>query len=261
MSSINLYSYTNYDSSLKFRLRSIINNAIKDVDPDYLAYYVSHYLPIISSYANLDFNNILTRQIVEQFIKIKIINNYTFYNQTKNVTIPFFSPSSFTQDNLTFPYGLNLVYNIIPDITCDTINYLLGSLNKNPVSRDVFFSLTNRDETWGDLAPEFLNCIYSTLLEELNNNGIIMKQKIKATYTSLKEISTNCSNNDSTKDIVFIILNDTSMEGKECIYWAKPTPGYFNINLKKGSILVLSRDSYVNWSYNINNNTGLIILN
>lgn len=262
MSSGSLYSYLNYDNTLKARLRNVISNIITDVNPEYFNYYISHYLPIISSYINLDFNNIMARQIVEQFIKIKIINNYTYHNQSKHVTIPSFSPSLFNQDKLNLPYGFHLIYNIIPEVTCDTINYMLGSLSKDPVTHDVLFSLSNKDELWGDLAPDFINCIYTSLLEQLNNNGISMKQKLKATYTSLKEINMNCSyNNDATRDVILITLGDLEIEGKECFFWAKPKPGYFKISLKKGSIVVLTRDAYVSWSYSISNNIGLIILN
>lgn len=262
MSSVSLYSYLNYDNTLKTRLRNIINNIIKDANPDYFNYYISYYLPIVSSYINLDFNNITVKQLIEQFIKIKIINNYTYYNKTKDVTIPSFIPTLFHQDKLNLPYGFHLIYNIIPEVTCDTINYMLGSLNKDPTTYDVLFSLTNKDELWGDIAPEFINCIYTSLLEQFNNNCINMKQKLKATYTALKEINMNCSyKNDSTRDIVLITLGDLELEGKECFFWAKPSPGYFKISLKKGSIVVLSKDAYVTWSYTIRNNIGLIILN
>lgn len=262
MSSSSLYSYLNYDHTLKVRLRNIIDNIVKDANPDYFSYYVSYYLPIVSSYTNLDFNNIMTKQIIEQFIKIKIINNYTYYNQTKDVTIPSFTPSLFKQDKLNLPYGFHLIYDIIPEVTCDTINYMLRSLNKDPVTHDVLFSLSNKDELWGDLAPNFITCINTSLLEQLNNNGIDMKQKLKATYTALKEINMNCSySNDSTRDVVLITLGDLELEGKECFFWAKPSPGKFKISLKKGSIVVLSKDAYVTWSYTIKNNVGLIILN
>jgi hypothetical protein len=261
MSSSRLYSYSNYNNILKSKLRGVINNIIKDANPDYFDYYVSHYLPIVSSYMNLDYNILSYRQLIEQFIKIKIINNYTQYNQTRNVTIPSFSPSLFKYDELLLPYGIHIVYDIIPETTCDTINYMLGSLNTNPKTQDVQFSLSNKDEIFGDMAPDFLNCMYTSILEEFNNNGINMKQKYQAIYTALRDINLNCYlKNDSAKDIVLIFFSDLEIEGRECISWAKPKPGYFKMNLKKGSIVVFSRDAYVNWSYSIKNNTGLIIL-
>lgn len=263
--SIRTYNHSEYDENLKLNLRHLVNSIITERRINYVEYFlpisistINYYGPIICSYLELDFEDDLTNMIVSEFIIIRLINLFTIEKKEKQQQIEY-NPKDFRSDK-KLPSNLIILSSIIPEETSYTFNSLFKQLLPEVETKDVRFSLTGKDEEWGDYPPDIITCIYTSIYEEMENIGIYIGQKKRAFFTKTENVSISCSNADGSEDMIIIFLGDVRMKGEECNYWAKKEPSSFEVDINKGSVLIFKKDSYYNWKYNFTRNSGMLVL-
>jgi len=255
------YNHSEYSQDVRNKVRYLTEMSIKSENLSYVNYFlpevlanIPYFSPIISSYLDnaSDIKNV--DALIEQMIIIRLMNLFTDRKKTDMENIKYkIKPYEGTKD---LPNGMTLYNAVIPLETCRAYNYLLGALAIESESRDVRFSLTGKDETWGDIPPNILMCLYNVITTEM-----FVSLKSRAMYNKQKEVSLSCaSKKESNEDLVIVFLEETTIRGEECSVWAKKEKSYLNIKIEAGSMLVLKRESYYNWKYTFQENKGLIII-
>lgn len=255
------YNHSEYTQDSKNKVRYLVDMTVKMENLSYVNYFlpevltnVYYFSPIITSYMDEEKSKIKNiDSLIEQMLIIRIMNLFTERKKTEIETIKYtLKPYKGSED---LPNGMTLYNAVIPLETCDAYNYLIGALPIDTETKDVRFSLTGKDEVWGDIPPSTISCLYSTLFTE-----IFMSNKTRAIYNKQKEVSLACSKKEGNEDLVIVCLAETTLKGEECNLWAKKEKSHINMKVEAGSILILKRESYYNWKYMFEGNKGLIII-
>jgi len=255
------YNHNEYSQDDKNKVRYLTDMSIKTVIFSQVNYFlpevlanIPYFASIISSYLDEEKEIKNVNSLIEQMIVVRLINLFTDTKKSDMEKIKYITkPYSGSTD---LPNGMTLYNAVIPLQTCETYNYLLGALPIEQESRDVRFSLTGKDELWGDLPPYIITCLYNTIATD-----IFINSKTRAIYNKQKDVGLSCaSKKESNDDLVIVCLKETNLRGEECSIWAKKEKSYLDMKIEAGSILVLKRESYYNWKYTFQENKGLIII-
>jgi hypothetical protein len=267
------YNYELYSKELKEKLRYIIFNLITDRIPyavysiPYSIATVEYYLPIIYSYmidskeqVEVDKIDRLYFDIISQFIKIRLLDLFVYYNQ-QNPEVLF--PISITSINPkikdSIPNGFTLIPSILGEQISRTTSDLMACLSQEEFTKDIKFSLTDKDEKWGDIPPYLIKCIHDNIFEELNNNGLNMVSHTDAIYSKNNTIEISYNSNTEKNSLMIVCFTDVEITGEEQSLWAKTKGDKFSFDIPLGSIIVIKNEALYNWKYSFNKNKGILI--
>jgi hypothetical protein len=275
--SIRTYDHNKYTKELKQYIRNLVSQVIQTTNIEYPEYFLPNSIAIIEFYGPMIFSYVQGREsdfslsdieqdkeykmVISQMILTRIINLFVIKMRSKQITIDI----SETENDLIkeqdgYPYGLYTISEIIPSETCRLMDIFLSNLLPETETKDVKFSLTNKDEEWGDIPPEFVSCLNTSLYNDLMSKGFEVCVKKLAVYSKYDKINITCSNEVMNRDMIMIFLKDAVLFGKECITYGKKITSQFKTNVKAGTILIFKRDAYYKWSYSLSDNNSVLIL-
>jgi len=270
------YNHELYSDDLKDKLRYITGNLINDKIPyavysiPYSIASVEYYLPIIYSYlidskeqVEIENIDVLYKEIIAQFIKIRLLDVFVYYNQKNpEVLTPLYIPSITTsiRNNIpNIPNGFTLIPSILGEQISRTTSDLMACLAQQEFTKDIKFSLTDKNEVWGDIPPFLIKCIYENIYEELNNNGLNMVKHTEAVYSKNNLIEISFNSNSEKNSLMIVCFTDTEITGDEYSLWAKTKGNSFSFTIPFGSIIVIKNEALYNWKYSFNKNKGILI--
>ena len=272
------YSSQDVPAPIKSRTREYVKTFIVYDTIPYLEVFlptsiavIEYYDPIIMSYLETEMpdNPILKneekmKELIAQLIRIRLLDDYLARKQYNPSAISF----DLREDEKEmkryplFPYGFYLIDGIIPDSTCDMYSTLFSKLYLEEKTNDQKYSLTGKDEEWGDLAPGFLRCFYYYLYESIIEEDLSYKINTQAVYSSNNEIKFSFYPSDSSySDVTTIIFfSDCSLQAQEVSAWRKKEPLSFSTFIEKGTIITLKKEALYEWKYTVSDNKGLLII-
>lgn len=201
-------------------------------------------------YDILDFLNITQDQqyidIVYQYCMIYLIDHITSeppeipinFNQTvsyKNFEASI-DKNKFNVSN--FPNGFTIMPSLVPLYIMKRITTMFGKLLDNGESM-IKFSLTDKDETFGDKAPEVLRCINNSIVDNLYQNFISSFEKTKVTIIRYYTINIKKMMSSEVTELIVLFEVPVIVSIKEL---------NLNVMLPEGSFLILNGEAL---SYNI----------
>ena len=269
-----IYNYKDSPLKVKSRARDYVKTFINDSIP-YLEVFlpfsiavISYHTSIILSYLEAEMteeevlkNEKVMNELIAQLIRIYLLDNYIAKKQYDPHRVNFQLKEN---DKVypQFPYGFYLIESIVPDETCDMYNTLFSYLYLEEKTNDQKYSLTDKDEEWGDLSPNFLRCFYYYLYEsilEVEPTYPISKQ---ALYSANADINISVYPSDgSYSDVMTIVFfSDCSLSGQEVSAWRKKEVSTFSMYIEKGTIITLKKEALYEWKYTISDNKGVLII-
>lgn len=267
------YNYELYSNELKDKLRYITTNLITDKIP-YAVYSIpysiastEYYLPIIYSYlidskeqVEIEKIDPLYKDIISQFIKIRLLDLFVYYNQQDPEVLSPISIKSINPKIKEFiPNGFTLIPSILGEQISRVTSDLMASLSPEEFTKDIKFSLTDKDETWGDIPPFLIKCIHDNIFNELNNNGLNMVSHTDAIYSKNNIIEITYNSNTEKNSLMIVCFTDVEITGEEYSLWAKTNGNKFSFDIPLGSIILIKNEALYNWKYSFNKNKGILI--
>jgi len=269
-----VYNYQDVPIAVKSRAREYVNAFVSDMIP-YLELFIpssiaiiTHDWPIVLSYLDSEMpdekvlkDETKMYELISQLIRIHLLDSYIRRKQydPKQTTFELIERD---KTYPKFPFGFYLIDSIIPKETCDVYNTLFSYLYKEEKTKDQKYSLTDKDEEWGDLAPGFLRCFYYYLYESIIEEDLSYKINTQAVYSSNNEIKFSFYPSDSSySDVTTIIFfSDCSLQAQEVSAWRKKEPLSFSTFIEKGTIITLKKEALYEWKYTVSDNKGLLII-
>jgi hypothetical protein len=267
------YDYAKYNKQLKQDVRYMVENMLLINMVPYVEYFIPVSLaviyeqgPIIYSYLtqtcidssrlNLFTDNTMY-ELISQAIVTRLIDLF-FEHKKKNIQSITYKEKE--HDISDTPNGFYYYPSVIPEQVCYNYRMSLSRLYENPITKNVKFSMTGDFETWGDIPPEIISCLYYTLSQELN---IVMSLQLKngAIFIKQKEFNINASTITDNEDLIIVCFSDTKLDAVEQIHWGYKYEKTFSTIIPKGSVIILKREAYYTWKYYFSNNEGMLIYN
>jgi hypothetical protein len=269
-----VYNYQDVPILVKARAREYVKTFVNDTVP-YLEVFlpssiaiISYHWPIVLSYleAEMPDESILKDEkkmyeVIAQLIRIHLLDSYLIKQQYEPKETEFELIEK-EKSYPKFPFGFYLIDSIIPQETCETYNSLFSYLYLEEKTNDQKYSLTDKDEEWGDLAPGFLRCFYYYLYESIIEEDLSYKINTQALYSANKEVKFSFYPSDSSySDVITIVFfSDCKLQAQEVSVWRKKEPESFSTFIEKGTIITLKKESLYEWKYTVSDNKGLLII-
>lgn len=268
-----IYDYTKYNKQLKQDVRYMTENMLLFNAVPYVEYFIPvsmaviyEHGPIIYSY--ITENSIESSQInlftdnpmyelISQTIIIRLIDLFFDYKK-KNIQSITYKEKDHDIPNT--PNGFYYYPSVVPEQVCYNYRMSLSKLYENPITKNVKFSLTGDFETWGDIPPEIISCLYYYVVQELNN-VIPIQMKNGAIFIKQKEFNINASDITNNEDLIIVCFSDTKLDAVEQIHWGYKYENTFSTVIPKGTVIILKSQAYYNWKYYFSNNEGMLIYN
>lgn len=273
-----IYNSQDVPATIKSRAREYVKTfIIYDTIPYLEAFLgasiaiIEYYEPIILSYIDTEMpdnpiikNEEKMNQMIAQLIRIRLLDEYLVKKQydPSKISFDLREDEKDTKKYPLFPYGFYLIDSIIPESTCNMYSVLFSKLYLEEKTNDQKYSLTGKDEEWGDLAPNFLQCLYYYLYESILEEDPSYKISSQAVYSTNEEINLSFYPSDSTySDVATIVFfSSCILRGKEVSAWRKKEEDSFETRIDKGSIIILKKASLYEWKYTISDNKGVLII-
>lgn len=267
------YDYTEYNKYLKQDVKYIVKNIVSYEIVPYIEYFLPVSLsityqqgPVIYSYISNEsiddsqtnfFNDKPLYNLISQEIIIRLIDLF-FEHKKKNMQEIIYKEKDYEITDT--PNGFFYYSSIIPEDTCYNYRLSLNQLLENPSTKNVKFSMTGDFESWGDIPPEIVLCLYYSLSQELNS-VMTLQPKNGAIFIKQKEFNITASDITNNEDLIIVCLSDTKLDAVEQVHWGYKTESTFSCIIPKGTIIILKKEAYYTWKYYFSNNEGMIIYN
>jgi hypothetical protein len=240
------YLFYKYTQELKDYVRTAVSRHFKNISIEledllsFIKYLREEELDKLMSSLNIT----ISQTYVEIFYQMSLIYVIDRIKQEK-LTEDFIVPVKIEYNDLKaitpygkydcswFPTGLYLFPKILSEKISNRIITIVHYLLRDN-TQALRFSLTKKDEIYGDIAPNILYCIYKSIYESLNEKFIMLFEKKKILITSTMIFSMN-KIDPLTEEVVFLFTRHATVNiGKNQLVC--PT----------GSILVLNKEALGN---------------
>jgi hypothetical protein len=242
------YLYYKYTPELKNYARAVVRQHFSNIYievEDFLSYVkdltseqiskmiISRNMQVEQSYVELFYQMSLV-YLIDRIKHEKLDkNDYTDSFQIKYNDMKATTPYG-KFDSSWFPTGLYVLPKIISEKVANRLILLVYYLLKDN-TQAVRFSLTQKDEPFGDQAPNTLYCIYKSIYDVLTQHFIMMFEKKKLLITSSVGFSMN-KIDPMSDEIVFLFTRHVNITiGKK-----------HKLYLPSGSIMVLNKEAVAN---------------
>ncbi len=201
-------------------------------------------------YDILDYLNITKDQpyvdIVYQYCMLYLIDHIT--SEPPDIPINFKQTVSYNNFNAVidqnkfnisnFPNGFVIMPSLVPLPIMKRITTMFGHLLDNGEGM-IKFSLTDKDEMFGDRAPEVLRCINNSIVENLYQNFISSFEKSKVTIIRYYTMNMKKMLSSDVTELLILFEVPVNVSIKEL---------NLNVMLAEGSFLILNGEAL---SYNV----------
>jgi hypothetical protein len=238
------YLFYNYTPDLKDYVRNGVQNYFRNTFiplDDFLEFSKDLRSTQITTMLT-NYNIPVTQQYIEIFYQISIVyimdrikkEKLEEQNIVENLKIQYddkLAKAYFGKYDCTwFPTGLYILPKILTETISNRIIKLVYYLLRDNTN-SIRFSLTGKDETFGDMCPQSLYCIYKNIYDSLNEKFILLFEKKKLLITDTKAFSVKLVD-PLTEELVFLFTRhvDLSINNNK-------------LHLPSGSIMVLNKEA------------------
>jgi len=245
------YNHLLYTEELKAYIRRAVYSFFSNTYFKFSEFYYSRYdIYTKFIYTILDYLNITQDQqyvdIVYQYCMIYLIDHIT--SEPAEIPINFNQTVSYKNFNASidmnkfdvsnFPNGFIIMPSLIPLAIMKRITTMFGYLLDNGEGM-IKFSLTDKDDTFGDKSPEVLRCINNSIVDNLYQNFISSFEKTKVAIIKYYTINMKKMISSEVTELIVLFEVPVRVSIKELS---------LNVILPEGSFLIVNGEAL---SYNI----------